>query len=222
MAKSEKQRLFLKRLAEMRRGKPSPLKGRKRSPFSEKWRKHMGEAKKGTTPWNKGLTKETDERVRKYADSKRGRSRSRETKEKLRKANLGKRLSEEHKEKIRETMKKTGAGMATRFKKGSIPWDKGKKCPQLSGENNASWRGGIARLPYPYEFTKVREQVLKRDNYTCRECGKNRDEVILAVHHIDYDKNNNNEENLITLCFSCHAKTGFKRSDWTEYFRRIL
>lgn len=29
-----------------------------------------------------------------------------------------------------------------RFKKGHIPWHKGKKTPQLSGKNNSNWKGG--------------------------------------------------------------------------------
>jgi len=42
------------------------------------------------------------------------------------------------------------------------------------------------------------------------------------VHHIDYDKNNNTEENLITLCWSCHSKTIFSRQKWTDYFETMM
>jgi len=48
---------------------------------------------KGMTPWNKGLTKDTDKRVREYG--KKGSI-----------TNTGRKLSEEHKRKIRETMKR--------------------------------------------------------------------------------------------------------------------
>ena len=34
---------------------------------------------------------------------------------------------------------------------------------------------------------------------------------ILAIHHIDYNKKNNKEENLITLCRSCNVKVNFNR-----------
>lgn len=49
-----------------RHGENSPWYGKK---FSEEHRRKIGIASKKRTPWNKGLTKETDERVKKYANS---------------------------------------------------------------------------------------------------------------------------------------------------------
>ncbi len=45
----------------------------------------------------------------------------------------------------------------------------------------------------------------------------------LDVHHIDYDKTNNNIENLIILCGSCHTKTNGKnnREYWTNYYKKL-
>jgi hypothetical protein len=40
-----------------------------RNPISEETRSKMSEVQKGRIPWNKGLTKETDERVKKYSES---------------------------------------------------------------------------------------------------------------------------------------------------------
>ena len=40
--------------------------------LSKEWRDKISQSKKGTTAWNKGLTKETDERVKKNAESKMG------------------------------------------------------------------------------------------------------------------------------------------------------
>jgi 5-methylcytosine-specific restriction endonuclease McrA len=37
-----------------RLGKPSPLRGKSRPPFSEKWKRNIGLGQKGRTPWNKG------------------------------------------------------------------------------------------------------------------------------------------------------------------------
>ena len=50
--------------------------------------------------WNKGLTKETDERVKKISESKMGHYCSEETKEKLRQANIGKKMPEYVRKKI--------------------------------------------------------------------------------------------------------------------------
>jgi len=57
------------------------------------------------------------------------------------------------------------------------------------------------------KFIKLRESIKKRDNFTCQNCNKNEEELLvpLCIHHIDNDPVNNIEENLITLCMTCHA-----------------
>lgn len=65
--------------------------------------------KKGLqTAWNKGLTKETDTRVKKYSENKKGKKLSEDQRDKIRKSKLGIKqgpLSEEHKRKISEANK---------------------------------------------------------------------------------------------------------------------
>lgn len=59
-----------------------------------------------------------------------------------------------------------------------------------------------------YDFENVKSYVLYRDYYTCQHCkGKSKDKR-LEVHHIIYRSNNgsNTQENLITLCKTCHDK----------------
>ena len=99
---------------------------------------------------------------------------------------------------------------------------------KMSGENNPSWQNGISYELYTKEFNEeLKEQIRKRDNYRCQECFRHQDELFdkkgkhykLNVHHIDYNKKNNNPDNLISLCKSCHSKTNFKRTDWTNYFK---
>ncbi len=91
------------------------------------------------------------------------------------------------------------------------------------GENNPYWQGGIAHLPYPYEFRKIKKLIRERDNYTCQECGKQfKGKNQLDVHHVDYNKKNTKPENLITLCKSCHGKTKFIRGDWIKHFQEIM
>jgi hypothetical protein len=106
----------------------------------------------------------------------------------------------------------------TEFKKGQIAWNKEK-----FGENSHSWKGGLSFEPYGFEFNNYLKKVIrKRDNYECKICGKKQIIKNHAVHHIDYNKKNNNPKNLITLCNSCHTKTNFNRNNWIKYFRRIL
>lgn len=84
------------------------LKGKKRKSFTNETRKRMSNSHKGQVPWNKGLIKETDERVKKNSESNKGRKRSKETKLKMRKNNAhywkGKTRTEETKLKIRLSM----------------------------------------------------------------------------------------------------------------------
>lgn len=97
-----------------------------------------------------------------------------------------------------------------------------KHSDSIKGENNPSWQGGISFEPYGVDFNaELKRQIRSRDNHTCQECLRTEEQLYCAldVHHIDYCKTNNNSENLIALCRSCHAKTNFDREDWSEYFR---
>lgn len=38
-------------------------------------------------------------------------------------------------------------------------------------------------------------------------------------HNIDYNKNNNDLNNLVTLCHSCHSKTNGNRNNWLNHFK---
>jgi hypothetical protein len=86
----------------------------------------------------------------------------------------------------------------------------------LPSELHPNWNGGTSFELYPKEFFDIRVDILKRDDYKCVECNS---ETNLCVHHIDYDKTNNEKENLITLCGSCHAKTNFKREQWKKRYQ---
>jgi len=83
------------------------------------------------------------------------------------------------------------------------------------GDNNHMWRGGVSFDPYSEEFNPVlKRKIRERDNYTCALCK----ERGTHVHHIDYDKHNCEESNLITLCDICHGKTNASRDYWSKLF----
>ncbi len=106
---------------------------------------------------------------------------------------------------------------AGKFKEGRIPWNKGK--PFLAGEKNPNWRGWISFEPYGIEFNKeLKGFIRKRDNDQCQKCGAKENGRAHDCHHIDYDKKNNKDWNLITLCSSCHAKTNSNRQYWQNHF----
>lgn len=100
-----------------------------------------------------------------------------------------------------------------------------KKSKRFALENNPQWLGGLSFFPYPLKWSnQLRESIRQRDGYTCRICGYiwKKEDRKLSVHHIDYNKNNLNPENLITLCTSCHSKTHHKRDYWINYFNEVL
>lgn len=91
-------------------------------------------------------------------------------------------------------------------------------------EKNPNWQGGKSFEPYGLEFNDdLREQVRKRDNYQCQECKLKMDDTDkqFHIHHIDYDKKNSKENNLILLCVSCHGKTGYNREYWGNKLTEI-
>jgi hypothetical protein len=98
---------------------------------------------------------------------------------------------------------------------------KGEHC----GKDHPNWQGGKSFEEYGKDFNrKLKEKIRKRDNYICRECGYSQKllDYKLHIHHIDYDKKNNSEDNLISLCKSCHCQTNFDRVDWTKYFKENM
>lgn len=91
---------------------------------------------------------------------------------------------------------------------------------QMRGSKNPSWQGGKRAEVYDYNWNKhLKQSIRKRDNYICQVCFSPEIKKAHSVHHIDYDKKNSVESNLITLCESCHVKTNFNREEWVERFK---
>jgi len=93
-----------------------------------------------------------------------------------------------------------------------------------SREGSGCWRGGISRLPYGLEFdNKCKKAIRCRDNHLCQVCGRdNRPCRLLCIHHIDYDKQNSECGNLISLCDSCHGKTNSNREEWRKELQAFM
>lgn len=78
------------------------------------------------------------------------------------------------------------------------------------GSLNSFWKGGWVNPGYPKEFSEeLKDRIRARDNYQCQACGVPQAECIevLHVHHIDGNRNNISEDNLISLCRTCHTTT---------------
>jgi hypothetical protein len=73
----------------------------------------------------------------------------------------------------------------------------------MSRDGNPRWEGGISDDSRPIEWNPaLKKKIRLRDKFICVKCGWKG----LHVHHIDKDKNNCDEANLITMCESCHLK----------------
>ena len=106
-----------------------------------------------------------------------------------------------------------------------IPQDKGEVVEYYKDEDDLKTNKNKSRK-IDYAYIKWRNNVLNRDNYTCKLCGKTKDETILNVHHIE--RYTDNEElrtdvsNGITLCYECHKKVFNREEEFEEYFKQLI
>ena len=91
--------------------------------------------------------------------------------------------------------------------------------------NHPNYVDGKSKEPYTMEFKdSLKESIRKRDNYECQNCSMTEEEhlivngQVLHVHHIDYNKENCKESNLISLCGCCNSRANFNRSYWKEFY----
>lgn len=128
------------------------------------------------------------------------------TREKLRVAGYKRKHTEEEKLKIGRANKGklVGRKKSDEFKR--------KISELVKMDKNPNWKGGVSFLPYPKEFNNnLKEAIKRRDNYKCRNPNCSFDSNVLTIHHIDYDKNNCSDVNLISLCNKCHSRTNGNR-----------
>ncbi len=163
----------------------------------------------GENHWNWGNNM-PQESIEKMRQSKIGKKQTPETIQKRVDGRAGYQHSEETKKQIRETNLRT--------------WEIPEVRNQLVGENNPTWKDGISFVPYPVQFnTILKERIRNRDGRKCQACGKTEAEngQRLDIHHVDYDKKNLSDGNLISLCFSCHRKS-FNRNKFNAGGASVL
>lgn len=185
------------------------------------------------TAWNKGLTKETDNRVMKYALSGTGKPRhlgrkiSDVIKEKIRQKHKGRIITPEWREKISCTLKRRFINKE--LKRIGRPSDRiniaklnasGKNIK--IGEKNHKWKGGITPIHHKIRNSPVYKQwrtaVFTRDDYTCKNCFKKG--VYLEADHIKpfafYPELRFVVDNGRTLCVQCHCLLDNMRSRFVK------
>ena len=86
-------------------------------------------------------------------------------------------------------------------------------------ERNPNWQGGKSFEPYGIEFNKdLKFYIRQRDNFRCQFCPAIENKEAFPIHHLDYNKKNNNERNLITLCKVCNIVANRHREKWELCF----
>lgn len=98
------------------------------------------------------------------------------------------------------------------------------KSPHSKGDLNNNWKGGLSNEPYPFEFNKELKELIHYRDGQCQRCGCPEVENgrKLDIHHIDYNKQNLNPDNLISLCRSCNLIVNFNREKWEIYFNKKI
>lgn len=189
---------------------------------SEETKRRMKEQR--NSPEYRAMLSEVAKNRKKRAESSwnKGLKHSEESKEKMRQAQirLDRIRGDKNPSKDPEVRKKIS--LALIGKKHSKE-TRAKMSRDRGGSGNNNWKGGISAEPYGIDWTEtIRKAIRQRDKYQCQVCKKIQKRPRLDTHHIDYDKLNNDPNNLISLCKSCHAKTNFNRSVWKKKFRMII
>lgn len=108
-----------------------------------------------------------------------------------------------------------------RSKKGQIAWNTGLTKDQypngiVSGAKHGNWLGGRGGIRDTAVYADFRRMILKRDRWTCQECGDRNHKgrgsrIVLHVDHIEpvcaVPERTLDPTNVRTLCFTCHTLT---------------
>jgi len=100
---------------------------------------------------------------------------------------------------------------------------------ESKGERSNFYIHGKGCSPYSKEFTKnLKESIKQRDNCKCQNCNILEIKHLkiykktLHIHHIDYNKNNCSEKNLITLCHRCNLQANQNRKYWIKFYKKLI
>lgn len=86
------------------------------------------------------------------------------------------------------------------------------------GEKHPAWKGDAAKRKgwWRSQFGEsFRKKIYAIFNYTCPFCDKRSG---FDIHHINYNKTENDLSNLVLLCHNHHPQTNYNRQKWINFF----
>ena len=94
------------------------------------------------------------------------------------------------------------------------------------GFKGIDWKNPGSLTKYVEIFDNNLKSKIKMRDKKCMLCKTTIKQLKLLnkrihVHHIDFNKTNCNDKNLISLCNSCHSKTNFRSNYWITYFQKL-
>jgi hypothetical protein len=136
-----------------------------------------------------------------------------ETRQKLREINLGKKYSIATKQKHSRASKKMWKNEEFRLKAAIRNSGKGNgmygKKHTKEAKNSISILNSKDRSSN-YFLHSIKINIIKKMGMVCEWCNKKINYKEINMHHLDRDRKNNNEDNLVLLCQKCHRGKAHK------------
>lgn len=91
------------------------------------------------------------------------------------------------------------------------------------GKDNLNWNNGSSFEPYGIEFNdELKLYIRQRDNFSCQFCPAIENGRAFGPHHVNYNKKDNRERNLILLCILCNNRANVDRGKWQFLFQTLM
>lgn len=173
-------------------------RGKKRAPFSEEWKRKIGQAGIGRIKTDETRVKLSQSSKRYYQDEKNRQKQSERTKAQWKNPTYRERMSGKNNCMSRPEVR-----------------------AKVSGKKCWLWKGGVSYEPYCNKFKEsLKEEIRAKFGRKCFLCDLPESEngERLSVHHVDYNKSqgcSGLKWGLIALCHDCHTRTSRRR--WYYY-----